>query len=134
VGSRWPQALVQDRKQLRERSFVLAAWPSCRGPRQPAVNELAVVPSTTPGSLSSNAWPARPRCALSRHILGLISLRALFSVPSGAAARADHLSPRPRGTSGAVFLLETGAKSPLGYKARKRYPHHDVKVAPVRVN
>jgi hypothetical protein len=39
-GARWPQALVQDRKQFRVRSFVLAAWPSCRGPRQPAANEL----------------------------------------------------------------------------------------------
>jgi len=33
AGSRWPQALAQIRKQLLARSFVLAAWPSCRGPR-----------------------------------------------------------------------------------------------------
>jgi hypothetical protein len=40
ASPRWLQALVQDRKQLRIRGFVLAAWPSCSGPRRFATKEL----------------------------------------------------------------------------------------------
>ena len=68
ASPRWPQALVQNRKQLRVRSFVLAAWPSCRGPRQPAANELGGGPVRHVLSPSSNAWPARPRQARPCHI------------------------------------------------------------------
>ena len=40
ASPRWLQALVQNRKQLRVRGFVLAAWPSCSGPRWFATKEL----------------------------------------------------------------------------------------------
>src|SRR5271157_530673 len=60
AGSRWPQALIQNpqaapREELRLDGLVILLWPvAVRG------EELAVVPSITPGSTSSNAWPARP--------------------------------------------------------------------------
>ena len=114
VGSRWPQALSQVCKQLRVRGFVLATWPSCRGPRQPAVTELAVVPPTTPCSPSLNAWPARPRCAPSRHILAPTRFRAFHSVPSYANPRADLRRPHLIKSVSAAFLIETGADFLIG--------------------
>src|SRR5208337_2085338 len=65
ASSRWPQALVQNRKQLRGRSFVLAAWPSCRGPRQPAANELGGGPvrHVRPTELERLAGPSAPSSA-----------------------------------------------------------------------
>ena len=62
ANSRWPQALVQNRKQLRLRSFVLAAWPSCRGPRQPAANELGGGPvrHVRPTEIERLAGPSAP--------------------------------------------------------------------------
>jgi len=109
VGSRWPQALVQTRERLRLRSFALATWPSCRGPRQPTASELAVVPSTTPSALNSNAWPARPRRVLSRHNVGSKFLRAFYCVPSHADERAQHTRHASRGSGGAALTLETSA-------------------------
>jgi len=114
AGSRWPQALAQIRKQLPARSFVLAAWPSCRGPRQLAASGLAVVPSATPGSPSPNAWPARPRHVRPRHIIGQTSLRALKSVPSRVALRTYVNAPRQPSSSGSVVLLKTGSEISLG--------------------
>src|SRR6516225_8166277 len=108
-GSRWPQALVQTRERLRLRSFALATWPSCRGPRQPTASELAVVPSTTPSALNSNAWPARPRRVLSRHNVGSKFLRAFYCVPSHADERAQHTRHASRGSGGAALTLETSA-------------------------
>ena len=67
ASPRWPQALVQNRKQLRLRSFVLAAWPSCRGPRQPAANELGGGPVRHVLSPSAT-WPACLCHARPRHI------------------------------------------------------------------
>jgi hypothetical protein len=63
ASSRWPQTLVQNRKQLRVKSFVLAAWPSCRGPRQPAANELGGGPvrHARPTELVRLAGPSAPR-------------------------------------------------------------------------
>ena len=114
ASSRWPQALVQNRKQLRLRSFVLAAWPSCRGPRQPAANELGGGPVRHVLSPSSNAWPARRRQARPRHIPHPTSLRALHRVPSSVALRA-HL-PRPHSVeaSGSAFPIKTGSAFPIG--------------------
>src|SRR5208337_1379326 len=68
ASSRWPQALVQNRKQLRLRSFVLAAWPSCRGPRQPAANELGGGPvrHVRPTELERLAGPSAP-CSATPH-------------------------------------------------------------------
>jgi len=109
VGSRWPQALVQTRERLRLRSFALATWPSCRGPRQPTASELAVVPSTTPSALNSNAWPARPRRVLSRHNVGSKFLRAFYCVPSHTDERAQHTRHASRGSGGAALTLETSA-------------------------
>ena len=77
-----PRPWSRIRKQLRARGFVLTAWSSCRGPRRSAASESAVVPSTTPGSPSSNAWPARPRLLrhatswLQPHSAHLIACRA----------------------------------------------------------
>ena len=114
ASSRWPQALVQNRKQLRLRSFVLAAWPSCRGPRQPAANELGGGPVRHVLSPSSNAWPARRRQARPRRIPHPTSLRALHRVPSSVALRA-HL-PRPHSVeaSGSAFPIKTGSAFPIG--------------------
>ena len=114
ASPRWPQALVQNRKQLRLRSFVLAAWPSCRGPRQPAANELGGGPVRHVLSPSSNAWPARRRQARPRHIPHPTSLRALHRVPSSVALRA-HL-PRPHSVeaSGSAFPIKTGSAFPIG--------------------
>ena len=66
ANSRWPQALVQNRKQLRLRSFVLAAWPSCRGPRQPAANELGGGPvrHVRPTEIERLAGPSAPSSAM----------------------------------------------------------------------
>src|SRR5271166_2765531 len=65
ASSRRPQALVQNRKRLRVRSFVLAAWPSCRGPRQPAANELGGGPvrHVRPTELERLAGPSAPSSA-----------------------------------------------------------------------
>src|SRR5208337_3649254 len=113
-----PRALVQNRKQLRLRSFVLAAWPSCRGPRQPAANELGGGPVRHVLSPSSNAWPARRRQARPRHIPHPTSLRALHRVPSSVVLRA-HL-PRPHSVeaSGSAFPIKTGSAFPIGIKTR----------------
>ncbi|HYT89004.1 MAG TPA: hypothetical protein VEL76_09870, partial [Gemmataceae bacterium] len=94
VSPRWPQVLVQVREQPRVRGFVSATWPSCRGPQQPTGTDLAVVPSATPGSPNSNAWPPRPRHLSSRHILCPTDLRAFQSVPSNADPCAYLLEPR----------------------------------------
>ena len=118
AGSRWPQALAQIRKQFLARSFVLAAGPSCRGPRQLVASELAVVPSATPGSPSSNAWPARPRHALSRHISCPTQLRALHRVPSGAGVRACLPGSRLRASTGSVIPLKIGSEVPIGPTGR----------------
>src|SRR5208282_192668 len=65
ASSRWPQALVQDRKQLRFRGFVLAAWPSCHGPRQPVANEPSGGPvrHVRPTDLERLAGPSAPSSA-----------------------------------------------------------------------
>ena len=114
VGSRWLQAPVQVCKQPRVRGFALAIWPSCRGPRLPAATELAVVPSTTPGSPSSAAWPARLCRAPSRHTLDPTRLRAFHSVPSEASLRAGLPDPDSTHPSGAAFLIKYGADPLIG--------------------
>jgi hypothetical protein len=96
----------------------LPAWSSCRGPRRSAASELAVAPSARPGSPSSNAWPARPRHASSRHILGPALLRALHCVPSGMAPRAYLRAPCPATPSVSVLLLKTDSKLLLGTTVR----------------
>ena len=117
VGSRWLQAPVQVCKQPRVRGFALAIWPSCRGPRLPAATELAVVPSTTPGSPSSAAWPARLCCVSSCHIVGSADLRAFHSVPSEASLRAGLPDPDSTHPSGAAFLIKYGADPLIGPKS-----------------
>ena len=109
-----PRPWSRIRKRLRARSFVLSAWSSCSGPRQPAASELAVVPSTTPVSLSPNAWPARPRQAAARHILGPMPLRAFHRVPSDAGVRADYVVPCPVTDRAAVLLIEIDFISWIG--------------------
>jgi len=114
ANSRWPQALVQNRKQLRLRSFVLAAWPSCRGPRQPAANELGGGPVRHVLSPSSNAWPARPRHTRPRHIPRPNSLRALHRVPSNVVLCAYLPGPHSVEASGSAFPIKTGSEFPIG--------------------
>ena len=120
ASSRWPQALVQNRKQLRLRSFVLAAWPSCRGPRQPAANELGGGPVRHVLSPSSNAWPARPRHTRPRHIPRPNSLRALHRVPSNVVLCAYLPGPHSVEASGSAFPIKTGSEFPIGITERKR--------------
>ena len=90
-----PRPWYRIRKHFLARKSVLAAWPSCRGTRELAASELAVVLSTTPCSRTQNAWPVRPRLARTRRILCPNLLRAFQSVPSGAAVRADRNTPHP---------------------------------------
>ncbi len=97
MALRWPQALVQNRKQLRLRSFVLAAWPSCRGPRQPAANELGGGPvrHVRPTEIERLAGPSAPSSAMPHSEFDLtprISQRAerhwwMRSSPSTSLAR-----------------------------------------------
>src|SRR5271157_282847 len=76
ASSRWLQALVQNRKQLRVRSFVLAAWPSCRGPRQPAANELGGGPvrHVRLTELERLAGPSAPRCPFRKFLASFLNL------------------------------------------------------------
>ena len=115
ASSRWPEALVQDRKQLRVRSFVLAAWPSCSGPRQPAANEpgggpvrhvrptelerLAgtSAPSLATPHLASDFAPRNSRRAEQRGCAPLLPVHSLLA------------------THGAAVLLKTGAEFLIGY-------------------
>ena len=112
--SRWPQALAQNRKQLRVRSFVLAAWLPCRGPRQPAMNELGGGPVRHVGPSISNAWPVRLRQAWPRHILGPTGLRVFQSVPSNVNPCAHLLETHSIVASSAAFLINNGALFTIG--------------------
>jgi hypothetical protein len=114
MGSRRPQALVRIREQLPVRSFVLAIWSSCRGSCRSAASELAVAPSTTPGSQSSNAWPARPRQVWQRHTLSSTGLRALRRVPSRVAVCAYLPAPCSSEATDVVFPIKTGADFAIG--------------------
>ncbi len=102
------------RRQLLARSFDLPAWPSCYGARRSAASESAVVPSATPGSETANAWPARPRQAAARHILGPAPLRAFDRVPSDAGVRAEQVATCPVTNRAAVLLIETDSISVIG--------------------
>ncbi len=102
------------RRQLLARSFDLPVRPSCCGACRSTTSESAVIPSATPGSRSMNAWPARPRQAAVRHILGPVPLRAFHRVPSDAGVRADHVVPRPATNRAAVLLIETDSISLIG--------------------
>ena len=114
ASSRWPQALVQNRKQLRLRSFVLAAWPSCRGPRQPAANELGGGPvrHVRPTELERLPGPSAPRSA---------TPHAEFDLTPRTSLRAEQrwctrLSPAPHSLhlSVSIFLLNTDSNFLLG--------------------
>ena len=94
----------------------MAAWPSCRGPRQPAANELGGGP-VQPRPARRARTPGRPVCshARPRHNVTPTSLRkppraerrGCTRLPSGR--RLSHLS-------GALILLKTGANLPIGYR------------------
>jgi hypothetical protein len=100
------------------KSFVLAAWSSCGGPWRSVASELAVALTTTPRSPSSNAWPARPRHATSRHKMSPTSLRALRRVPSGVAVCADQPEPYPTAPGGSVFTIDTGSVFVIGPRGK----------------
>jgi hypothetical protein len=104
----------------------LTAWSSCSGPWRPAASDLAVAPSSTPGSLKSKACPARPRRTSPRHILGPAPLRAFYRVPSGVRVRADHVVLRAATNRAAVLLIETDSKSLIGPKASFCISAHNV--------
>ena len=96
-------------------SFVLTAWPSCRGQRQPAASESAVVPPPRERSLTSNDLPTLPRRTASCHHPRILRpLHALRRVPSSADPRATTTAPHPLASSGSALPLETGSKFPLG--------------------
>ena len=92
----------------------MAAWPSCRGPRQPAANELGGGPVRHVLSPSSNAWPARPRHTRPRHIPRPNSLRALHRVPSNVVLCAYLPGPHSVEASGSAFPIKTGSEFPIG--------------------
>ena len=96
ANSRWPQALVQNRKQLRLRSFVLAAWPSCRGPRQPAANELGGGPvrHVRPTEIERLAGPSAPSSAMPHSEFDLTPHFAACRAALVYASSPQHL-PRP---------------------------------------
>ena len=79
--------------------------------------------STTPGSTSANAWPARPFHALPRPIRGSIGLRAFRNVPSGAGVRADRLMRYPATKRAAVQLIETDSISVIGPNLPFSFPN-----------
>jgi hypothetical protein len=116
-----PRLWSRIRKQLLTRSFVLATWSPCRGPRRSAASELAVVPSATPGSPSSNAWTARLRHARPRHIPRPNSLRALHRVPSSAGVCAYSQARQWAETGGSAFEIKTGSESQIAIM-RIRFP------------
>jgi hypothetical protein len=69
-----------------------------------------VVLSTTPGSSSSNAWPAHPRPTLPRHNVGLKLPCALYCVPGRVLVCAHLTEHSSIGSGGAALTLETGAE------------------------
>jgi hypothetical protein len=79
-----PQAASREERRL---DGLVILW----RPRRSAASGLAVALSTTPGLSHSNTWPVRPRHTLSRHTVGLKSLRATYCVPSSVRVRA-HLA------------------------------------------
>ena len=114
AGSRWPQALIQDPRAapcegLRLGGPVILSWLAVV-----RESELAVARSTTPSSLSWNAWPARPRQAWLRHIVCPTSLRAFHRVPSNAAVRAYHLGTISREANGTALRIKMGSELWIG--------------------
>jgi hypothetical protein len=83
---------------------------------------LAVVLSSTPGSLSTNAWPARPRRALPRHIVDPATTPRIYCVPRIAAARARFIDDASLVSTGAALLIETGAHPEIAIKKSKHEP------------
>jgi hypothetical protein len=75
---------------------------------------LAVVPSITLGTLSCNAWLARPRRVPSRHILAPTRLRAFRGVPSDADLRTNLLVCHFIVASSAALLIISGAVFLIG--------------------
>lgn len=127
-----PRLWSRIRKQLLTRSFVLATWSPCRGPRRSAASELAVVPSATPGSPSSNAWTARLRHARPRHIPRPNSLRALHRVPSSAGVCAYSQARQWAETGGSAFEIKTGSESQIAIRCRLgKLPAAPGRAAPV---
>jgi len=124
ASSRWLQALVQNRKQLRFRSFVLAAWPSCRGPRQPAANELGGGPvrHVRPTDLERLAGPSAPSSA-TPHIEFDLSPR-ISQRPEMSWCMRSSPSTSPARPSVSVFVLKTDSKSLIGY-IRQGHPAAD---------
>ena len=110
-------ALVQNRKQLRVRSFVLAGWPSCCGPRQPAANELGGGPVRHVRPRSLNAWPARPP-----KLGHATSCVQLYTATSRRAERRGCTRPPPRtwlcGPQWRRYPAHNWRYSPLGYTFR----------------
>ncbi len=92
----------------------MPVWPSCYGACRSTTSESAVVPSATPGSRSTNAWPARPRQAAVRHILGSEPLRAVLCLPSDVGVRTELIAPYPPSDGAALFLIETDSISLIG--------------------
>jgi hypothetical protein len=90
---------------------------------------LAVVPSTTSGSPSSNAWPARSRHVTTRHILGPTSLRAFRSVLSSAGVRAYLPAPHLPEASGSAFPIKTGSEFSIGISEQLYGPRWQLKLA-----
>jgi hypothetical protein len=121
-GLAWLKALIQNPQAAPPEGFVLTIWPTCRDPWRPAVSDLAVAPSSMPGSPKSKACPSRPRRTSPRHILGPAPLRAFYSVPNGVGVRADHTVPCPATKRAAVLLIETDSKSLIGTMDRNAKP------------
>ena len=61
ASSRWPQALVQNRKQAPRQEFRLQPGHPVAARDSPLRMNMTVVPSATSGPPSSSVWPARPR-------------------------------------------------------------------------
>ena len=98
----------------------MAAWPSCRGPRQPAANELGGGPihHVRPTEIERLAGPSAPRSA---------TPELDSDVTPRKAPRAERRSCTrlPAGRrlfrfSGARILLETGADLPIGYNVGEK--------------
>ena len=118
-----PRPWSRFRKQLPARSFVLTAWPSCRGPRQPRGERIGGGPfrHARLTDLERPAGTLRATTA-SRHIphpplTPRTPLRA-------EQRRSLRPHPAPARPSGSALPLETGSEFPLGPSYnRKRFLH-----------
>jgi hypothetical protein len=123
VGSRWPQALIQNpqaapRGELRLDGLVILWWPVAV-----CGKESTVVPSTTPRLTELERLPDPSALCSSRHNPHPALLRAHHCVPSSVDACA-RLAARCSPTfDGSLLAIETGSECEIGINLAISYHH-----------